>query len=61
MHNVEWEYYRNLEKLENKIWKRFYFKTESVRLKTFENQVVKYADAILTISPDEEDYFKQLF
>lgn len=61
MHNIEWEYYRNLEQLESKIWKRIFFKTESVKLKQFENYIVKYADYVLTISPDDEDYFKKLY
>ncbi len=61
MHNVEWEYYRNLEMSENRIWKRIYFKTESIKLKRFESQIVKYANFILPISPDDEDYFKKMY
>ena len=61
MHNVEWQYYRNLELLETRIWKRIYYKTESIKLKRFENETVKYADYILTVSPDDDDYFKQLY
>lgn len=61
MHNVEWQYYRNLELLETRIWKRIYFKTESIKLKRFENEVVKHANYILTVSPEDDDYFKQLY
>lgn len=61
MHNIEWEYYRNLERLENRLWKRIYFKTESIKLKRFENQVVKHANFVLPISPDDEDYYKKLY
>lgn len=61
MHNVEWQYYRNLELLETRIWKRIYFRTESIKLKRFENEIVKYANYILTVSPDDDDYFKQLY
>ena len=58
MHNVEWEYYRNLNTLESRFWKKIYFSTESKKLQTFENQVVKNANIILTISPDDTAYFQ---
>ncbi len=61
MHNVEWEYYRNLEALENRIANKIYFKTESLKLQKFETYAIKHAQSILTISPDDEDYFKQIF
>jgi Glycosyl transferases group 1 len=60
MHNVEWEYYRNLEALENRIANKIYFKTESLKLQKFESYAIKQAQSILTISPDDEEYFKQL-
>jgi Glycosyl transferases group 1 len=59
MHNVEWEYYRNLNQLESRIWKKIYFSIESKKLQSFENQIVKNADIILTISPDDTDYFEE--
>ncbi len=58
MHNVEWEYYRNLNTLESRFWKKIYFAMESNKLQTFENQVVKNANVILTISPDDTAYFQ---
>jgi hypothetical protein len=61
MHNVEWEYYRNLESLENSLVKKVYFKTESVKLKQFETQILKHANYILPISPDDDEYFKQQY
>lgn len=60
MHNVEWEYYKNLEALENRVLNRVYFKTESIKLKDFETYAIQHAQSILTISPDDEVYFKQL-
>jgi Glycosyl transferases group 1 len=61
MHNVEWEYYRNMELLENSLLKRVYFKTESIKLKQFETQILKHANYILPISPDDDEYFKQQY
>jgi hypothetical protein len=58
MHNVEWEYYRNLNTLESRFWKKIYFAVESKKLHLFENQVVKNADVLLTISPDDTAYFQ---
>ena len=58
MHNVEWEYYRNLNTLESRFWKKIYFSTESRKLQSFENQVVKNANVLLTISPDDTAYFE---
>ncbi len=58
MHNVEWEYYANLENLENTFWKKLYFKRESYWLKAFENQVITQADSILSISPSDQTYFQ---
>ncbi len=59
MHNVEWEYYRNLQALETKIWKKIYFASESKKLQSFENQILKNANIILTISPDDTAYFEE--
>lgn len=58
MHNVEWEYYRNLNTLESRFWKKIYFSTESKKLQSFENQVVKNTSVLLTISPDDTAYFQ---
>ena len=61
MHNVEWEYYHNLELLENGLAKKAYFKTESIKLKQYENDILKYANFILPISPADDEYYKQLY
>jgi hypothetical protein len=59
MHNVEWEYYRNLHALESRIWKKIYFSIESRKLQSFENQILRNANIILTISPDDTAYFEE--
>lgn len=59
MHNVEWEYYHNLHALESRFWKKIYFSVESKKLQMFENKIIKYANIILTISPDDTAYFEE--
>jgi 5S rRNA maturation endonuclease (ribonuclease M5) len=59
MHNVEWEYYRNLKALESRFWKKLYFSVESKKLQSFEYQILKNADILLTISPDDTAYFEE--
>ncbi len=62
MHNVENHYYANLAGMETKLTKRIYFEAESRKLKRFEEQILlKYADHILAISPDDATYFKKYF
>jgi hypothetical protein len=59
MHNVEWEYYRNLNTLETRFWKKIYFSIESKKLHSFEHEILKHANVILTISPDDTAYFEE--
>lgn len=60
MHNTEWQYYLNLIKTESKFFKKLYFKIESWKLRRFEKRILPYSDALLTISPDDTDYFSEL-
>jgi hypothetical protein len=60
MHNVEWQYYQNLGDLESNFLKKIFFKIESIKLKYFEKQVLKQHPTILTISPDDDDYFQKI-
>jgi hypothetical protein len=55
MHNVEWDYYRHLSKSESGMWRRFYFYTESIKLKSFE-KILKASDHLLPISRNDFDY-----
>ncbi len=62
MHNVETQYYANLAGMETKPLKRLYFQSESRKLKRFEEKtVLKHADHILAISPDDTTWFKRNF
>lgn len=60
MHNTEWEYYRNLTQSEPRFLKKLYLKLESWKLRRFEKKILPYPDAILTISPDDTDYFSEM-
>jgi hypothetical protein len=55
MHNVEWDYYRHLSRSESGMWRRFYFYTESIKLKNFE-KILAAADHLLPISKNDFDY-----
>ncbi len=50
MHNIEHDYYFNLEKVEKSIFKKIYFGIEAKKLKRFE-KVLNKANAIAAISP----------
>jgi len=56
MHNIEWQYYAHLAKVEKSFLKKNYFKVESRKLKAFES-VVENTDALLCISKNDLDYF----
>ncbi|MBL7816952.1 MAG: glycosyltransferase family 4 protein [Saprospiraceae bacterium] len=60
MHNTEWEYYHSLMLSEPSFIKKMYFKLESWKLKRFEKQILPHANAILSISPDDTDYFNEI-
>jgi hypothetical protein len=60
MHNVEWQYYQNLCDLEINYLKKIFFKIESFKLKRFEKQVLQQGSTILTISPNDDTYFKKV-
>ncbi len=59
-HNIEHEYYQNLGKVENDIFKKYYFYNESVKLKRYE-KVLEKADSILAISESDRKYFNTEF
>ncbi|HUM48465.1 MAG TPA: glycosyltransferase [Chitinophagales bacterium] len=60
MHNVEWDYYRHLGKNETGMFRRFYFFTESIKLKSFE-KILSYADHLLPISKNDFEYLNKKF
>ena len=56
MHNVEWQYYAHLAKVESNVLKKTYYKLESEKLRFFEMKI-KSVDGILAISKTDEEYF----
>jgi hypothetical protein len=59
-HNIEHEYYLNLAKVENDIFKKYYFYNEANKLKRYE-KVLHRADLLLSISKNDESYFASRF
>ena len=59
-HNIEHRYYDGLSKSENRIDKKLFFKSEAKKLAIYE-QVLNKSDHILTISPYEQEYFREKF
>ena len=57
-HNVEHDYYSHLEKVETNVFKKYFFKVESERLKKHE-AVLKHADLVAAISPNDVKHFKK--
>ncbi len=60
MHNVEWDYYRHLGKNESSMIRRFYFFTESIKLKNFE-KILSFANYLLPLSANDYDYLNKKF
>ncbi len=59
-HNIEHHYYKHLEKVEDNRFKRYFFKIESDRLKKYE-KVLKHADCIAAISPNDQRFFNRKY
>lgn len=59
-HNVEHDYYRQLEKVEGNVFKKYFFKVEADRLKRYE-KTLRHADLIAAISPNDTAYFSRKF
>jgi hypothetical protein len=53
-HNIEHDYYKNLEKVEKKIFKKLYFRMEARKLERFE-KILKKANYIAAISPADAE------
>lgn len=60
LHNVEWDYYFGLSQASNNWLKSFYLRWESAGLRTMES-VLKKADLLCTISPNDTDYYRKHF
>lgn len=59
-HNVEHEYYQSLALAESVLWKKFYFKIESWKLRRYES-VLNSAAAVFAISQEDTRYFSSKF
>ncbi len=60
MHNIEHNYYSSLEKSERSFFKKYFFRIESERLKKYQN-ILKFADVVFAISPNDEKYLQKKF
>jgi hypothetical protein len=60
MHNIEWNYYEQLGRIESNWIKKIYYKSETRHLKDAE-EMLKFADNIYTISPLEQEYLSKRF
>ncbi len=59
-HNIEHDYYKNLELVEPNFFKKYFFRNESDNLRTYENSL-SYATQILAISPADTLYFEEKY
>ena len=59
-HNIEHTYYENLAKVEQNIFKKYYFKNEASKLKKYE-AILKNASCIAAISENDESYYSSEF
>lgn len=59
-HNIEHDYYSNLELVESNYFKKYFFKVEAEKLKKFQQQL-SYANYIAAISPSDAAYFSKKF
>lgn len=59
-HNIEHDYYLNLSRAENNLFRKFFFYIESIKLAIFEKVLAK-ADHILAISTKDFEYFSGKF
>ncbi len=60
LHNAEFEYYRQLAKLENSFLKKLYFLNESRLLKKYERAIAGKA-IMLAVSKQDVELYRQLF
>jgi len=59
-HNIEHDYYKGLAKVEKSLFKKQFFLSEAKKLKAFES-VLKMADVLLSISPNDTVYFNSKY
>ena len=59
-HNIEHHYYKNLESSESKYFKKYFFRIEAEKLKKHQ-EILKHANIIAAISPNDTSYFNKKF
>jgi glycosyltransferase involved in cell wall biosynthesis len=59
-HNIEHNYYQNLAKVEKDIFRKYYFRNESGKLKRFE-KIFEFSDGIAAISKNDCTYFSKKY
>ncbi len=59
-HNIEHDYYKNLELVESNYFKKYFFRTESDNLKKYE-KILQHAQHTLAISPADKTYLNHKY
>lgn len=59
-HNVEHDYYKSLEQVESNYFKKYFFRNESDKLKSYE-KILKAATKVLAISPPDHQYLNKKY
>ncbi|MDI1234989.1 MAG: glycosyltransferase [bacterium] len=59
-HNIEHDYYKNLEQVETSYFKKYFFRNESDNLKKYE-KILQNAQYVLAISPSDKTYLKHKY
>ena len=60
IHNIEHEYYFHLAKAEHHVLRKLYNLIESLKLRAHD-RILQYANAIVTISPNDYDYYNEQY
>jgi hypothetical protein len=62
MHNVEWQYYEGLSRstAPTEVFEKIYYFIESIKLQRIEPKVVLHADEILTVSTNDQAYYREM-
>jgi hypothetical protein len=62
MHNVEWQYYEGLSfsTAPTEVFEKIYYFIESIKLQRIEPKVVLHADEILTVSTNDQAYYREM-
>lgn len=59
-HNIEHDYYTNLEEVEGNFFKKYFFSKEATRLKDFE-QILNHAQLVVAISEGDKKYLEKQY